>query len=828
MKPFLTVVCLLAFSFSIKAQFSPQASVCGPEYSVNEFEAALVWPYGPANSAAMFSDAGILYNNGVQFWYAWFDTAHVFFLDQGGYTHQIIPGSGDTSLFGLNLIDSTGLGWFNYHNMSQVFWHNNNLYLADYSGIRQAGSGQYWSYPDSIYRNILGVQELNGAIWLIASEIFADSSVSVVKFDGAATESFDAPFSHYSYSGVSSFVYGNELYLNIGDELQSFNTVTETFGTFDYAVYPNLDLTPLEYGLNTDGNIVAVGFANAPLDEGLLMQELTGSTWEVGTYLFTPWFMYDSSFSILFAEEFPVLRYPDFGETYVLDTVHVTSSGYGTHSYASVDTLYGFAMGWRASGLSAHDPEGNLYLYNPDVVMGMEICGNPFALYHKIFRGYFTGTGNAFVDLNTNGVLDGTDYPLANSGVCNAVTACSVTDDNGDFSIYLDSANNVITPAAYTNYTTQPASYTLNGVQSDQSGLTFAYQPISTITDLAVTTVYSTQPPRPGFTFNYVVKVANHGTTPTSDTIVLTLNEDFVINNVTPAPLYQTATSVAWVTGNLNPLVLASFNANVTLSTSITIGTEIESTTSLGTGSDDNPANDAYTLSQTVQGSFDPNDKAANPIFWVQDGEEIQYTIRFQNTGTDTAFNVVVRDTLDANLEWSTFQLQHTSHPVSVNLNLQNGAVAFYFNNILLADSNVNEPASHGIFVYAIKTKNALVDGTTINNTASIYFDYNLPVVTNTTLNVIGEPLAVTNVYANAPTLIPNPASVRVTAVHHAANGSHYGITDVLGRNVLSTPASHNGSTTISLESLKPGAYVVTLFDVDGNAAGYARLVVMR
>jgi hypothetical protein len=188
----------------------------------------------------------------------------------------------------------------------------------------------------------------------------------------------------------------------------------------------------------------------------------------------------------------------------------------------------------------------------------------------------------------------------------------------------------------------------------------------------------------------------------------------------------------------------------------------------------------------------------------------------------------VVRDTLDPNLDWTSFDLLQASHPVQVDLNPTNGAVAFQFANILLADSNVNEPASHGRIVYTIKSHNGLVDGTPINNTASIYFDYNLPVVTNTTLNVIGEPQSTSHLHTNAPTLIPNPANAAVTAVHRDANASRYVLTDVLGRNVSSLAAHPAGQTTIALENLKPGTYMVTLFDDAGKAMGHARLVVIR
>jgi uncharacterized repeat protein (TIGR01451 family) len=57
-----------------------------------------------------------------------------------------------------------------------------------------------------------------------------------------------------------------------------------------------------------------------------------------------------------------------------------------------------------------------------------------------------------------------------------------------------------------------------------------------------------------------------------------------------------------------------------------------------------------------VGSSYDPNDKAASPRglgddHYILPNEPLNYTIRFQNTGNDTAFTVVIRDTLDMDLD---------------------------------------------------------------------------------------------------------------------------------------------------------------------------------
>jgi uncharacterized repeat protein (TIGR01451 family) len=141
--------------------------------------------------------------------------------------------------------------------------------------------------------------------------------------------------------------------------------------------------------------------------------------------------------------------------------------------------------------------------------------------------------------------------------------------------------------------------------------------------------------------------------------------------------------------------------------------------------------------------SYDPNDKWVSPEGlgnqnYTPPNTELTYTINFQNTGNDTAFNVVITDSLDVNLDWNTFEVISSTHEVYAQMDA-NGLVTFTFQNILLPDSNVDEPGSHGTVAYQIMTDSLLPDPTEINNTAYIYFDWNPPVITNTTTNTITE-----------------------------------------------------------------------------------------
>lgn len=167
------------------------------------------------------------------------------------------------------------------------------------------------------------------------------------------------------------------------------------------------------------------------------------------------------------------------------------------------------------------------------------------------------------------------------------------------------------------------------------------------------------------------------------------------------------------------------------------------------------------TTTGVVTGSYDPNDKKVEPFgkgpnHLVPNNSTLKYTIHFQNTGTDTAFNIRIFDNLDENLDINTFHIIAQSH--SVNFKFENRKVIFYFNNIHLPDSNRDFNLSSGFIEYSIKPKDN-IEGEKILNKADIYFDYNIPINTNTTSITIGNYLEPHVITPTDISLYPNPNS---------------------------------------------------------------------
>jgi len=203
-----------------------------------------------------------------------------------------------------------------------------------------------------------------------------------------------------------------------------------------------------------------------------------------------------------------------------------------------------------------------------------------------------------------------------------------------------------------------------------------------------------------------------------------------------------------------------------------------------------------------ITNSYDPNQMVAKPAGFGPDHRierktPIEYHIDFQNTGTDVAFNIVIRDTIPQQFNLASLRPGASSHPYSVQME-DPGVLVFSFPNINLPDSTTNEPASHGFVEFKIDQKLDLAIGTVIENSAAIYFDNNSPINTNSVFHTIGEGfIQVLNDLDETSNLaplkvFPNPASDAVTFSLPTVLGENasFQLHDQLGNLVRSQPAS--------------------------------------
>jgi len=360
--------------------------------------------------------------------------------------------------------------------------------------------------------------------------------------------------------------------------------------------------------------------------------------------------------------------------------------------------------------------------------------------------------GTTYLDDNQDSVFTSSvDRILANVNVhvLNTITGVeynAFSGQTGSYCIDLPPGNFVLKPVYYL---LDSASYTPDSIiVSSPAGGNFYNRNFGFSSPVAgdpQVDLLGSNEARPGFDFGMTAHVVNSGFYNSKAELVL--NYDPALTYVSHIPangiVNTTAHTITWTTDSLKPAQSVGFSGSFNIPASVPLGTQLLNSatiTPLSGFSDSDLTNNYDAFNRTVIGSFDPNDKIVDPEGYGANGDvhhetRLHYRINFQNTGTASAINIIVQDTIDANLDLNTLQLGTTSHNYKF---VMNGRVLVWkFFNINLPDSNTNEPLSHGFIEYSISPVQGLPDGSTINNIASIYFDFNPPIFTNTTLNTL-------------------------------------------------------------------------------------------
>ena len=459
----------------------------------------------------------------------------------------------------------------------------------------------------------------------------------------------------------------------------------------------------------------------------------------------------------------------------------------------------------------------NDFAYPPGSSVYWFGCGVPAALAAYI-------QGKVFVDDNANGIFDGTDVAIDNHVVSTTpLSYADVTDAAGDFDIasLINNTYGLVTqplnPSLWSATTpTVPYSLSPTTAGSILPGNNFGFTPVVLAEDLSVALV--PDPIRPGFPTTATLYIENLGSLPTAGTLVLRYDSLATITAATPAYASNNTTTheVTWTLPTIPLFGSYAITVNGYLPPSVPINTNLLFTAEVTpTGVDIVPANNGDTVSVTVIGAYDPNDKAVLPAgdganHRVDPGTTLKYRIRFQNTGTASAINVVVRDTLDADLELLSLHMLGASH--AYNLSIEQGNILVWsFNGINLPDSNSNEPASHGHIDFSIAPQPGLPLGTVVDNSASIYFDFNAPILTNTAWITYDVPSATEAPVATpAIRIYPNPASSSATIEFQRHDGESWDfeLLDLQGRRVRKADGLTEARYTLARGDLPAGIYL--------------------
>ncbi|MCL9807377.1 T9SS type A sorting domain-containing protein [Flavobacterium amniphilum] len=431
---------------------------------------------------------------------------------------------------------------------------------------------------------------------------------------------------------------------------------------------------------------------------------------------------------------------------------------------------------------------------------------------------------HAFIDSNANGIKEVGEpyftqgqfgYELNNSGTVNYVAS-----SNGDYFINESNPANsydltyVINPDFASQYTLSTASYT--DVSFDPaSGVNLYGFPIveAPFLDLETKVLLNGTPPRPGFTYQNKIIYKNNGNLPvTSGTITFTKDSNVTVTNVSVSGTNPTATGFTYDFSNLMPGETRNITVTMLVPTipTVSLGQALTNTVSATVPVNDiNPNNNAFALTQIIVGSYDPNDKAEShggkilhSAFTAND--YLTYTIQFENTGTYYAENVRINDVLDAGLDETSVKMVDASH--GYDLKRIGNNLSWSFDGIDLL------PAGKGQVTFQIKPKPGYAIGDIIPNTASIYFDFNPAIVTNTFTTEFVNSLGNDEFTNGAFTLYPNPTNgiVNISLKDASVSVNSAEVMDVSGK-VLFKKTINNPNAVVDLTSLANGMYFIKL-----------------
>ncbi|WP_298516935.1 T9SS type A sorting domain-containing protein [uncultured Kordia sp.] len=449
----------------------------------------------------------------------------------------------------------------------------------------------------------------------------------------------------------------------------------------------------------------------------------------------------------------------------------------------------------------------------------------------------------SFLDENNNGVFDTGEvlfpfgnvlYELNDNGEIN------VGSSDGSYFIVSADANNSY-DLSFSLFDGYDDCYSITTPTIDDVSVAIGesitvYFPITELQpceDLEVVLVNPAAPPRPGFDHYNLLYLNNLSlTTIASGTVEVVIDDQIVFNGVSSINPNYTVTNTA--TGftidfvNLEPLASEVITIDLFCPVTVPLGDIVVNTATYTTTDNDLILeNNHSVLRETVVGSWDPNDitesrgpEIIHPDFTSED--YLYYTIRFQNLGTAEAINVRIEETLNTQVDETTFQMIASSHAYQVRRT--NDELVWNFDDINLPAEMFDAEGSNGFVHFKIKPKAGYAIGDIIPAQAGIYFDFNAPVITNNFLTEFIEPLSVNELLETQIKIYPNPVTDILYIKLNKSEVMNLQLVDIHGKQTLNK-STEGEQIELNVSSLKSGIYFLKL---NSNTTQFTKKIIVN
>ncbi len=423
--------------------------------------------------------------------------------------------------------------------------------------------------------------------------------------------------------------------------------------------------------------------------------------------------------------------------------------------------------------------------------------------------------GEVFEDVNQNGIKELNENLLKNIHVRSTVNnIIKPTNELGQFSLITkDIADNKIEIIAppYSTATNGPILIS-NNSNPIQLGISFDKE----VNDVGIK-ILSPFVFRPGFNTQIDLYLENLSYNDRIIRVGLILDDKLTLINSSYSPYNLSGNNLSYedliLNGRESKIITVIFETEVNSNIGDII--RLTSNVELKNYIDIDSSNNSYDLIDTIRGSYDPNDKSVHPnadIIYDQNilDKELLYTIRFQNTGNYPAEFVILRDTFEVTLDLNSIDILSYSHPCEWQI--KDGRVLeVKFANINLPDSTVSEALSQGYVTFKLKLNQNVAKGTVIANKASIYFDYNPPIVTERIITNVVEPSSIDPTIKPSFTIVPNPSFNYIILKDIPFSKARFEIFDLAGNVVSKGIIIPSENSAININHFTPGQYIITL-----------------
>ncbi|MEO8146627.1 MAG: two-component regulator propeller domain-containing protein [Bacteroidia bacterium] len=448
--------------------------------------------------------------------------------------------------------------------------------------------------------------------------------------------------------------------------------------------------------------------------------------------------------------------------------------------------------------------------------------------WHNIPQTKFEG--KVFYDGNSNGVCDSVTEPgmINQKFICTTDSSATFSNSLGIYRFYRDSGyyESSLIPYANWNITSDSSSYHISLDTISLYGFDYGTYSFYVINDLEINLTAGSQ--RCNAINPFWIEYKNTGTTISTGNITFVKHDSLQMLVSVPPPGSVSGDTMIWNYSNLMPFESRNIFLNMRNPDVNSINDTLFSYITID---DTSGTNDSASVTQIISCSWDPNNKSVEPVgitpmHFTYMHDSLEYTIRFQNFGNDTAFSVFIIDSIPPTMQKDSFQFLASSHPVDIEIS-KTGVIRFMFNNIMLPSKDINEPACMGYVKYRLKPQQNMSVNTTVRNTAYIYFDLNPAIITNTVSNIYVD--TITGIASNPKQFsikaFPNPFTDYLNIQMQGINNlsSVLKVFDVTGRTVFQQKLESNNSV-LRMNKIQPGIYFIEI----ENAGMVSRVKVVK